>query len=393
MKSLLIALGLVASISVFGQEVEGIKFIKEDLAQAQTAASANDKVIFVDAYTTWCGPCKMMDRSTFKDESVSNFYNENFVNLKMDMEKGNGPSFAKSHSIRGYPSLLFLNAGGELVHRALGFQESNSFLELGKAAVDPTKQVITLQKRFAAGEKDQSFLLDYADALTMAGMDGYEEATQTYIDQEKDWNTPKNIKVLFDYSKASLDSKLFAYMIANKAQFKEVIGAQKVTDKISFAASSDVRKNLIDVKDKGALTTHFAKYFGVDNAKEKATGYYLNNLMYAPGDINEQKYLADVQLFMATNPKLSSQSLNAHAWRIYELSDDQLILAQAESWINKSIKIEKNSYNLDTKASIQYKLGNKIEAMQSAEESIKLAGEEGSDPTATKETLAKIIAM
>lgn len=393
MKSLIILVGLVASVSVFGQEVEGIKFIKENLAQAKTVATANEKIIFVDAYTTWCGPCKMMDRTTFKDEAVAEYYNENFVNLKLDMEKGKGPSFAQMHSVRGYPSLLFLNAGGELVHRSLGFQDGKRFLKLGQSASDPSQQVITLQKRFEAGEKDQSFLLDYADALTMAGMDGYEDVTQKYLDQEKDWNTTKNIKVLFDYSKASINSKLFSYMIANQGKFEKVVGAQKVADKINFAASSDVRKNQVDAKDKSALTTHFTKYFGSENANEKATGYYLNNLMYAPGEINEQKYLADVQLFMATKPTLSSQSFNAHAWRIYELSEDKLLLAQAESWINQSIDLEKNSFNLDTKASIQYKLGKKIEAMISAEESIKLAGEEGSDPTATQELLAKIKAM
>ena len=393
MKSLIIGLGLVASFSVFGQEVEGIKFIKEDLSQAQTIATADDKIIFVDAYTTWCGPCKMMDRTTFKDEDVTNYYNENFVNLKMDMEKGKGPSFAQMHSVRGYPSFLFLNAGGTLVHRSMGFQEKERFLKLGLSASDPNQQVITLQKRFEAGDEDQVFLLNYADALTMAGMNGYEEATQKYIDQEKNWNTPKNIKVLFDYSKASIDSKLFQYMIANKSIFETELGTQKIEDKISFAASSDVRAKQVDPTDKEGLVAHFVKYFGVDSATEKATGYYLNNLMYAPGDINEQKYLSEVQLFMASSPTLGSQGLNAHAWRIYELSDDKLLLVQAESWINKSIELEKNSFNLDTKASIQYKLGKKMEAKKSAEESIKLAGEEGSDPTATQEMLAKIMAM
>jgi hypothetical protein len=115
--------------------------------------------------------------------------------------------------------------------------------------------------------------------------------------------------------------------------------------------------------------------------------------MYSPGEINEQKYLADVQLFMASNPALSFKSLNAHAWRIYELSDDRLLLAQAESWINKSIEQEKNSFNLDTKASILYKLGKKNEALKAAEESVKLAGEEGSDPSATEELISKIKAM
>jgi hypothetical protein len=182
-------------------------------------------------------------------------------------------------------------------------------------------------------------------------------------------------------------------MIANKNLFEAEIGMQKVEDKISFAASSDVRSKQVDTTDKEALTNHFAKYFGVDHADERATGYYLNNLMYSPGEINEQKYLADVQLFMASNPVLSFKSLNAHAWRIYELSDDRLLLAQAESWINKSIEQEKNSFNLDTKASILYKLGKKKEALKAAEESVKLAGEEGSNPSATEELISKIKAM
>lgn len=393
MKLFLITIGLFASVSIFAQEVEGIRFILADLTKAQVQATNADKIIFVDAYTTWCGPCKMMDRTTFKDEEVAKFYNDNFVNLKMDMEKGKGPTFAQKHSVRGYPSLLFLNARGDLVHRSLGFQDEKRFLKLGQSASDPSQQVITLQNRFESGEKDQKFLLNYADALTMAGMSGYDEATQAYIEQEKNWNTSKNIKVLFDYSKASIDSKLFQYMIANKDLFEAEIGMQKVEDKISFAASSDVRSKQVDTTDKEALTTHFAKYFGVDHANERATRYYLNNLMYSPGEINEQKYLADVQLFMASNPVLSFKSLNAHAWRIYELSDDRLLLAQAESWINKSIEQEKNSFNLDTKASILYKLGKKKEALKAAEESVKLAGEEGSDPSATEELISKIKAM
>lgn len=393
MRSLLFIFSLIISIDSYSQKVEGIQFIKEDLVKAQEVAKKDNKVIFVDAYTTWCGPCKMMDRSTFKDEETSKFYNENFVNLKMDMEKGDGPKFAQKHSIRGYPSLLFLNAGGELVHRSLGFQDATRFLELGKAAINPDKQVVTLQKRFEAGEKNQEFLINYADALTMAGMDGYEEATQAYMDQETDWNTPENIKVLFDYSKASIDSKLFEYMLENQDKFEAVVGEKKVVEKINFAAASDVRNKMMDGKDKEALTKHFAKYFGEKNATEKATGYYLNNLMYAPGETNEQKYLAEVQLFMASNPDLNSQSLNAHAWRIFELSDDKLLLAQAENWIIKSIALEKNSFNTDTKASIQYKLGKKTEAMKAAEESIKLAAEEGSDPKATMELLEKIKAM
>ena len=172
MKLFLITIGLFASVSIFAQEVDGIRFILADLTKAQVQATNADKIIFVDAYTTWCGPCKMMDRTTFKDVEVAKFYNDNFVNLKMDMEKGKWPTFAQKHSVRGYPSLLFLNARGDLVHRSLGFQDKKRFLKLGQSASDPSQQVITLQNRFESGEKDQKFLLNYADALTMAGMRG-----------------------------------------------------------------------------------------------------------------------------------------------------------------------------------------------------------------------------
>lgn len=391
MRILLFSVCLLIGLTAKSQEFVGVNFIKENLSLAKTKATSKDKLIFVDAYTTWCGPCKMMDRKTFKDPTVVEFYNDNFINLKMDMEKGIGPVFAQKHGVRGYPSLLFINAAGELVHRSLGFQDSNRFLELGQAAIDPNKQVVTLQKRFEAGEKDQEFLLNFADALTLAGMEGYEEATQAYLDQEEDWSTSKNINVLFDYSEASIDSKLFAYMIKNIAKFESVVGAQKVADKIIFAASSDVRKKQVDPKDKVALKKHFIQYFGSERANEEATAYYLNNLMYAPGGVNEQKYLTDIQLFMATNPQLSSQSLNAHAWRIYELSEDRLLLSQANNWIDKSVALKKNSYNMDTKASILYKLGSKIEAIAAAKESIKLAQEEGNDPTATMQMLKKIM--
>lgn len=388
LKSILFSLLMIITFSTVAQDAQ-ITFVKEDLAVAQDKAKSMDKLIFVDAYTTWCGPCKMMDRNTFNNKSVADFYNENFVNLKLDMEKGKGPAFALEHEVRGYPSLLFLNAGGELVHRALGYQNADQFLLLGKSAVNPDKQVITLQRRFEAGDRDKTFLSNYADALTMAGMEGYEEVTKAYLDQEKNWNTPENIKFLFDYSVASADSELFQYMMANRALFEKELTAEKVESKVSYAANMDARKSKLNSTDKEAVIDHFKKYFP-QSARAKGMSYYMQNLMYAKGEVNEEKYLSEVQLYMATNPELSSQGYNSHAWRIYELSDDNAILSQAINWIETSIEMEENSYNTDTKAALLYKLGKKKEALAAAELSVKLAQEEGNDPNATMELIEKI---
>lgn len=392
MKTLLLSLSLMLTISLAAQE-EGIQFIHEDLAAAQEKAKAEDKIVFVDAYTTWCGPCKMLSNTTFKDEKVAEFYNENFVNLKLDMEKGVGPDFGKKFNVRGYPSLLFLSSAGDLVHRSIGFQDATRFLALGESANDPNKQVVTLQRKFEAGERDKTFLRNYVDAMTMASMDNYEEVTKAYLAQEKDWTSPENIKFLFDYSKASMNSDLFKYMLDNRAMFEKEMGADKVEQKVEWAAQSDLREMKVNAESKNDIIAHYAKYLDADKAQLKGYSTYLRMLMYARGEASEENYLREVQLFMATNPELESMEYNSHAWRIYEISDDKALLAQAEQWIEKSIALEENSYNTDTQAAILYKLGKKDEAMAAAKRSIALAEEEGNDHSATKELMEKIKAM
>lgn len=392
MKYIQIFLCLAFAFSAFAQD-EGIQFIHENLTEAKAKAAEEGKILFVDAYTTWCGPCKMLSRTTFKDEKVAEFYNKTFVNLKLDMEKGEGPVFGKKFNVRGYPSLLFLGSNGELVHRSIGFQDATRFLALGEAAADPDKQVVTLQKRFESGERDQAFLKNYVDAMTMASMDNYEMVTKAYLEQEKDWTTPENVKFLFDYSKASMNSELFQYMLDNRALFEKEVGADRVEQKIEWAAQSDIQEMEIPANEKNALIAHYAKYVDTDKAQVLGYGTYLQTLMYSRDESAEEKYLSEVQLFMATNPKLEAMQLNSHAWRVYELSDDKLILAQAEKWIAQSVEMEPNSYNTDTQAAVLYKLGKKAEAKAAAEKSIQLAQEEGNDSSATKALLKKIEAL
>ena len=72
---------------------KGIEFFHGTLAEAKELASQEGKLIFIDAFTTWCGPCKRMSAQVFTQEEVGEFYNQTFVNLKLDMEKGEGKDF------------------------------------------------------------------------------------------------------------------------------------------------------------------------------------------------------------------------------------------------------------------------------------------------------------
>lgn len=102
-------------------------------------AKKEKKLIFVDAYTTWCRPCIQMAKDVFTLNKVADFYNDNFINVTMDMEKGVGPSLAKKYDIKAYPTYLFVDGSGKLVYKDGGFQEADIFVQTGEKALKSKK--------------------------------------------------------------------------------------------------------------------------------------------------------------------------------------------------------------------------------------------------------------
>lgn len=141
---LLVLLGTVLA----GHAQETLRFHQQASWEAVLAeAKAQNRLVFVDAYTTWCGPCKMMDSRTFPDPRVAAFFGANFVNAKFDMEKGEGAILARRYEVVAYPTLLFINANGEVVHRGLGFHDADQLLALGGTALDPNLNLLGLEKQ------------------------------------------------------------------------------------------------------------------------------------------------------------------------------------------------------------------------------------------------------
>src|SRR3989304_260171 len=115
---------------VVGQN-RSIKFEDKTFEELKKQAKAENKLIFIDFYTVWCGPCKKMDKEVFTNDSVADFYNNNFINLRRDAEKGEGIELAKKYEINAYPTFLFISAEGTMVHRGCGFYNSKEFIQLG----------------------------------------------------------------------------------------------------------------------------------------------------------------------------------------------------------------------------------------------------------------------
>ena len=113
----------------------GIHFHHGTFAEALAIAKAENKLVFVDAYAQWCGPCKMMQYKVFPNAEVGKYFNANFVNIKMDMEKGEGRTKARDWGIRGYPTLIVFNADGKQVYRVMGGLYAPDFIKFGKSGV------------------------------------------------------------------------------------------------------------------------------------------------------------------------------------------------------------------------------------------------------------------
>ena len=135
----------------------------------------------MDAYASWCGPCKRMAANVFPKEDVGDFFNANFVNLKIDMEKGEGIDLRRKYGVSAYPTLLFLDSEGNVVSTARGARDANGLIALGQKAVVPNQAMVdAMKKRWKDGERESSFLYNYTKTLSMLKSD-YNEPFDAYL--------------------------------------------------------------------------------------------------------------------------------------------------------------------------------------------------------------------
>lgn len=130
----------MVSAKTTGESKDGVQF-HEDPAWAEVAkiAGKEKKLIFMDIYATWCGPCKMLKKHTFPNKELGEYFNKNFVNVSIDGEKGEGPALARKYDIPGYPTLLILDKDGKVIAKTAGFLQPAQLLQFGKDAVSKKK--------------------------------------------------------------------------------------------------------------------------------------------------------------------------------------------------------------------------------------------------------------
>ncbi|MBO9633884.1 MAG: thioredoxin family protein [Chitinophagaceae bacterium] len=164
-----IQLLFIASILAFGCIAQEINFEHGSFAAASAKAKKEGKLVFIDVYTSWCGPCKRMAQTVFKKEEVGTYFNQHFINFKLDAEKGEGVDIAKKYAVAIFPSFLFVDGNGNLYNRATGYRNDTTFLELARSShqeFTTPGNLVAMKIDYPKKKKDTAFLRAYIDRLT-----------------------------------------------------------------------------------------------------------------------------------------------------------------------------------------------------------------------------------
>jgi thiol-disulfide isomerase/thioredoxin/tetratricopeptide (TPR) repeat protein len=424
-KHLLVIPALLLAVAGFAQ---GIVFEQGTWKEVLEKAQKANKPIFVDVYTSWCGPCKMMSKNIFPLEEVGKVYNASYICYQVDAEKGEGVDVAKKYRVNSYPSFLYLKPDGTLAYRSVGSRPKGDFIkESEKAQVElsSAKTLADWEAEHAQKKADTTFLKAYLSKLIMLGNTSSTAIFDDYLRAIPE-DARKSVAVLFEYQKVGeyLRVGTFAYenLLKNKQELESKLGERKrwvnnIVGNFVFysaiAASREKDKTLLEAAvaannllDKELRPMHseqmYMSYYKKTGEKKqylKHVSAYANTYLMKVTDseIAEQtsKKISDfeegiksgridtakvgAEKIMKYRKELSSSvkdklglDLNEIAWEVFETVADKAILADALKWVTRSLELcPTNSMPLDTYANLLYRLGDKEKAIAVAEETLK----------------------
>ena len=380
---------MLISTILFSQD--GIKFGKQSFAKTLEQAKKENKLIFLDAFASWCGPCKLLDKNVFPKKEVGDYFNANFLNLHIDMEKGEGIEIAKKYSIYSYPTLLFIDGDGKVVYKAAGYMSPQELISIAKEAVNPENTLENKIAKFEAGEKDPEFLMGlikntYATDFSLA-----QKVATRYFQTRTDATYSKEEAGMLLFFTKTIDDDLYKIFTAKKAELSTQIPESYLAEYDKKLKLNTVLQKSFDANTQSINESTFlaegTKIYGEKEAKQ------LLNKINMDLFFTQKKYddYAKSALNYYQNPKdFATDELNNVAWNFYLYVTDKTLLTQVTQLCLEGIKKEENSQNTDTLANIYYKLGDNKNAKLWAKKSIEIAKAKGDEYASTEELLKKI---
>jgi thiol-disulfide isomerase/thioredoxin len=241
MKKTLFAILLACAFSPLMAQHREIAFEHDaPLATLLKRSGKEHKLVFVDCYTTWCGPCKEMAANVFTLDTVADFFNSRLISLKLDMEKGEGPAVGAKYRVAAYPSYLLLNEKGELVYKFIGGMPAAEFLKKVSEGMDPENRVAQIFRKYEAGDRSGALMREYI-VVTLQNREVKRakelnaEYTKSLTAQQK--LLPENWFLYgenqFSRELSDMHSPNFNYLVEHWKEFAKAKGIDSINLKIS----------------------------------------------------------------------------------------------------------------------------------------------------------------
>ena len=363
-----------------------INFIEKPWAEILWQANAENKMIFMDAYTSWCGPCKWMAANMFTNDVIADYYNKTFICAHFDMEKGEGVQLSQYYQVRAYPTLLFIDKTGAMVHKRVGApQKVQDYLDMGNTALTPGEGFSAYEKKFKAGNRDPKFMIIYLDRLQGAYMPINEPIKEYFASQkESDLLNRPNWEIIYQFT-SDMDSPEFIYLIKHQKEFEK----QYTRDSVSTKIFNVYLQSLIAVSRSRSGTE---ETIGLVKQKIRDSGFagadkviFTAELSSSSGDKFLEAAFSGIDKWYLTDYDM----LNRISKAFLQNAQDVKYLGKAADWAKASMRLKSTAENNDLYASLMFKLGNKPEAVKYEKTAIELAVKSNVSPKPYEDNLRK----
>lgn len=376
---------LLLSFSSFAQT----NWFEGTWQEAFAEAQQQNKYLFVDAYTDWCVWCKVADEKTFPKEAVADLLNQEFIAVKVDMERGDGVALGAKYRVMGYPSYLMFTPKGEFAQKMTGFTEDPAeFAEQVKNSLDASKH-----PKYPSLLTDKVDFPDfYVNSFTNKDKDTKrknpeEGVVDKWLTEQKDLKSEAAWSVIYRFPN---DESFTQKFLEERNSYAEKFGSVEVDEKISGIAFNMLQKAMKshDEADLQEVMEFADKY--IEEKTEERKSVYKLKFCEGKGDwtgyvdcVNKLIDFYGFENFLI--------DLNNYSWTIYLNADNPDVVKISIGWMAKVVELDPQYMYLDTYAALLFKSGDNDMALTWADKAIAAGKENGDDVKETEELRTKIL--
>ncbi|PKQ63261.1 hypothetical protein BZG01_16190 [Labilibaculum manganireducens] len=328
--------------NVFSQ---GINFEHGTFTEALAKAKAENKPMFIDVFTSWCGPCKKLSKEVFTQKAVGDYFNKSFVSFKLqtDKKETDNKEIADRYHVTAYPTLMWVDGEGELLHLAVGFHEVDKLLTEAKKVFDEDKRVGSSITKWNNGDHSLSVAMNYF-AFDKNSKGEFEEYFKGLSEKQK--LDSLTFEMISDV-RLDTDGDVFAFVVRHRKDYQKVAYDFKIGRAIDQEIDYELQSNFGTEKYKEIVLKY--KQIGFDELglfmKRAEWKYYLNKSDFLSFEKSAVEYL---QEFSKPNNYLRNELV----WELYgvgkekfsKFNNPDLVLDWANEFKKKMIEPDQFCY-------------------------------------------------